>query len=189
MILTSNIKKGIYIILNNNFYKIIDFLHVKPGKGNAFIRTKLKNIKNGSILENTFPSGHKIKEIFIQNHIYIYIYKNKLEYYFMNIKNYNQISFNKKKIKDKIKFLKEGIKVNIAFKKGSEEPISLSLPPNVILKVSYTEPGIKGDTVKNSTKLAKLETGLVIQVPLFIKKGEYIKVNTENGLYLERIKK
>ncbi|BAO66324.1 elongation factor P [Candidatus Karelsulcia muelleri] len=187
IISTSNIKKGLCIIFNNEIYKIIEFLHVKPGKGPAFIRTKLKNFITGRIIENNFISGHKIKEINLEYKIYIFLYKNKINYYFMNIKDYNQISIEKKYIK-KYKFLKSGQEVIIIYKENNKTPFYVKIPSKVILKVIDTEIALKGDTVTNTNKYVKLETGLIIQVPLFINIGDNIKINTENSMYIERIK-
>lgn len=187
MIYTTNIKKGLCIKYNNDFYKVINFLHVNPGKGQAFIRTKLKSLTNGKILENNFPSGHKIQKIDIKSSIFKYLYRDNTDLHFMDIENYNQISINKNSIKN-YKFLKEGINLTIIFMKNDKKPISVEIPVNVILKVNYTEPAIKGDTATNATKIATLENGLNIQVPLFINNGEYIKINTETGLYIERNK-
>lgn len=185
---TSNIRKGLCIILNNDIYKIIDFLHVKPGKGSAFIRTKLKNLNNGHILENKFPSGHKIESIKIFSYLYQYLYKDINGFYFMNLDDYNQICISKSFIKYP-QFMKEGIHISITYRMDNETPLFIKMPNTLTLKVIYTEPAIKGDTINTSTKEAILETGAKIQVPIFINIGEYIKVNIENNLYLEREKK
>lgn len=188
MISTSNIRKGLCIKFNHDIYKVLDFLHVKPGKGPAFIRTKLKSLINGHIIENTFPAKHKIEEIKLISYLHQYLYKDKDEFYFMNLKDYNQISISKKLIKFP-QFLKEGIKLMITYRLDDEIPIFIDMPTNIVLRVIYTEPAIKGDTVNHSSKQAILETGVKIQVPLFINIGELIKVNIETGLYLEREKK
>lgn len=184
---TSDIKKGLCININGYIYKILEFLHVKPGKGGAFIRTKIKNITNGSILEYTFSSGHKIDIINMNSYIHQYLYKDIHGFYFMNINDYNQICLDKSLIKFP-NFMKEGINISITYRLDNNTPVFIEMPINIYLKVKYTEPGIKGDTINNCTKLAILETGAKIRVPLFINNNDIIKVNIENNLYLERKK-
>lgn len=185
---TTDIKKGLCIKFNNDIYKIIEFLHVKPGKGPAFIRTKLKSLTTRRILENTFPSGHKIEKVHVESHLYQYLYKEESGFHFMNTENYNQVYLPKNLINNS-EFLKEGENVMITFHVNDEIiPLSIEMPANIILEVIYTEPGVKGDSTTNPTKLAILETGVKVQVPLFINKGDCIKVNVENGLYIERAK-
>ncbi|WGH26847.1 MAG: elongation factor P [Candidatus Bostrichicola ureolyticus] len=184
---TTDIKKGLCLLLNDEIYKVIEFLHVKPGKGSAFIRTKLKHLITGHILENTFPSGHKIENVRIETRTYKYLYRDKTLFYFMNVTNYDQIFLDKKVINN-YQFLKEGFTVKIIFIADNDIPLYVDMPHNVILKVIYTEPCIKGDTITNATKPAKLENGVTVQVPLFINIGEYIKVNIEKCSYIERYK-
>lgn len=188
MISTSNIKKGLCIKLNHDIYKILDFLHVKPGKGPAFIRTKLKSLTNGRIIDNTFPAKHKIEEIHLKSYLHQYLYKDINDFYFMNLEDYNQVIISKDLIKFP-QFLKEGMELMITYRIDNDMPIFIDMPTTVLLKVIYTEPGIKGDTINSSNKEAILETGVKIQVPLFINNGDLIKVNIETGLYLEREKK
>lgn len=187
MISTSSIRKGLCINFNHDIYKVLEFLHVKPGKGPAFIRTKLKSLTNGRIIENTFPARHKIESINLISYLHQYLYKDIDGFHFMNLEDYNQIYITKNLIKFP-QFLKEGIKLMITYRLDYEIPIFVDMPNNIILKVIYTEPAIKGDTVNNSSKQATLETGVKIQVPLFINIGELIKVNIETGLYIEREK-
>lgn len=184
---TADIRKGLCIRFNNDVYKIVDFLHVKPGKGPAFIRTKLKSLTNGRVLDNTFSAGHKIEEIRIESHNYQYLYKDEGGFHFMNTKNYDQIQLPQSFLVED-RFLKEGMEVTISFDQENETPLSIEMPASVVLEVVYTEPGLKGDTATNSTKPATLETGAVLQVPLFINTGERIKVNIEEGSYIERAK-
>ncbi|WP_185872206.1 elongation factor P [Blattabacterium cuenoti] len=184
------IKKGLYIQWNKEVYKIIDFLHVKPGKGYAFIRTKLKNIITGNILENNFSSKHKIKEVKVESNFYQYLYKEKNFFYFMNEINYDQIQIEKKLIKN-IDFLKEGMRITIFFHiKNEKEKIFLFLkmPSTVILKVKHTEIVKKGYTINNTNKIAILETGIKLLVPSFIDIGDFVKINTDNRSYIERIR-
>jgi elongation factor P len=157
---TSDIKNGLCIKYNNDIYKIIEFLHVKPGKGPAFVRTKLRSLSNGKVLDNTFSAGHKIDE---------------------------QISLNKN-VLDSPDLLKEGENVMIAINTETDLPLSVDMPGSVILEVTYAEPGIKGNTATNATKSATVETGATVNVPLFINEGDKIKIDTASGNYMERVK-
>lgn len=187
MATTSDIRKGLCIRYNNDIYKIIDFLHVKPGKGPAFVRTKLKSITNGKVLENTFSAGHKIEDIRVETHKYQFLYNDNDEYHFMNVDDYNQISLNKA-ILDNAELMKEGEMVSISINTEDNTPLSAEMPASVILEIKHTEPGLKGNTATNATKPATLETGAIVNVPLFINEGDKIKVDTEKGHYIERIK-
>ena len=177
---TSDIKKGLCIKLNSDIYKIIEFLHVKPGKGPAFVRTKVKSVTTGKVIDKTFPSGHKIEDVRVENRKYQFLYSDGDTYHFMNNEDYNQIQ--------NVKFLKEGLLVTIIINTENSNVLSVEMPQNVILEVSSSEPGVKGNTATNATKPAKLETGTEINVPLFINEGDKIKVDTERGVYIERIK-
>ena len=187
MATTSDIRKGLCIRHNNDIYKIIDFLHVKPGKGPAFVRTKLKSVTNGKVLENTFSAGHKIEDIRVETHKYQFLYNDNDEYHFMNVDDYNQISLNKTII-DNAELMKEGEMVSISINTEDNTPLSAEIPASVILEIKHTEPGLKGNTATNATKPATLETGAIVNVPLFINEGDKIKVDTEKGNYIERIK-
>ena len=187
MATTSDIRKGLCIRYNNDIYKIIDFLHVKPGKGPAFVRTKLKSVTNGKVLENTFSAGHKIEDIRVETHKYQFLYNDNDEYHFMNVDDYNQISINKTII-DNAELMKEGEMVSISINTEDNTPLSAEMPASVILEIKHTEPGLKGNTATNATKPATLETGAIVNVPLFINEGDKIKVDTEKGNYIERIK-
>ena len=187
MATTSDIRKGLCIRYNNDIYKIIDFLHVKPGKGPAFVRTKLKSVTNGKVLENTFSAGHKIEDIRVETHKYQFLYNDNDEYHFMNVDDYNQISLNKT-ILDNAELMKEGEMVSISINTEDNPPLSAEMPASVILEIKHTEPGLKGNTATNATKPATLETGAIVNVPLFINEGDKIKVDTEKGHYIERIK-
>ena len=188
MITTSEIKKGLCIRYSNDIYKIIEFLHVKPGKGPAFVRTKLKSVSNGKVVDNTFSAGHKIDDVRVENRKYQFLYKDGETYHFMNSEDYNQIEVNKSQIESDL-FLKEGLVVTIIVNSENSNILSVDMPQNVILEVVSSEPGVKGNTATNATKNAKLETGASINVPLFINEGDLIKVDTDKGVYLERIKK
>jgi elongation factor P len=187
MATTSDIRKGLCIRHNNDIYKIIDFLHVKPGKGPAFVRTKLKSVTNGKVLENTFSAGHKIEDIRVETHKYQFLYNDNDEYHFMNVNDYNQISLNKTII-DNAELMKEGEMISISINTEDNTPLSAEMPASVILEIKHTEPGLKGNTATNATKPATLETGAIVNVPLFINEGDKIKVDTEKGNYIERIK-
>ena len=184
MITTSDIRKGLCIRYSNDIYKIIEFLHVKPGKGPAFVRTKLKSVSTGKVVDNTFTAGHKIDDVRVENRKYQFLYKDGETYHFMNSDDYNQIEVDKSQIESDI-FLKEGLIVTIIVNADDSNILSVEMPQNVVLEVISSEPGVKGNTATNATKNAKLETGAEINVPLFINEGDKVKVDTEKGVYLE----
>ena len=185
---TADFKNGLCIKYNGDLYTITEFQHVKPGKGPAFVRTKLKNIKTGKVIDNTFSAGVKIDTVRIENRDYQFLYKDDLGYHFMNQQSYEQVTLEEHLI-NAPEFLKEGNTANILFFADEELPISCELPPFVELEITYTEPGIKGDTATNTLKPATLETGATVNVPLFIENGETIKVDTRSGAYSERVNK
>ena len=184
MISTNQFKNGITFQLDGKIYQIIEFQHVKPGKGGAFVRTKLRDIKNNSVISKTYRSGEKFDSAYIDQKKLQYLYNADGVYYFMDINTYEQMHFTNDMLGRSIDYLKEEMEVNASFCEGSF--IELSLPVTVVLKVDHTEPGFKGDTAKASYKPAVLETGASVQVPIFIKPGESIKVDTRTGEYLER---
>jgi elongation factor P len=186
---TSDIRKGLCIKHNNDTFKIIEFLHVKPGKGPAFVRTKLKSLTTGKVLDNTFSGGSKIEEVRVETRKYQFLYVDAdgETYNFMNTVDYNQITL-QKSVLDAPDLLKEGEIVTIIFRAEDEQPLSVDMPQNVLLEVTATEPGVKGNTATNATKPATVETGARVNVPLFINEGDVIKINTEDGKYLERVK-
>ncbi len=184
---TSDIRKGLCIRYNNDIYKIVEFLHVKPGKGPAFVRTKLKSVSTGKVLENTFAAGHKLDDVRVETRSYQFLYAEGEMYHFMNTDDYNQISLQESTL-DAPNLLKEGEVVTILFNTEDSMPLSVDMPASVILEVSYTEPGVKGNTATNATKPATLETGATVNVPLFINEGDKVKIDTEKGAYLERVK-
>lgn len=187
MATTSDIRKGLCIVYNNDTYKIIEFLHVKPGKGPAFVRTKLKSLTNGKVLENTFSAGNKLEEVKVETRRYQYLYPEGDTCHFMNTEDYNQISL-PKDVLDAPDLLKEGEVVSIIVRTADEVPLSVEMPASVILEVTHTEPGVRGNTATNATKPATVETGANINVPLFINEGDRVKIDTESGTYLERVK-
>ncbi|MFA9290609.1 MAG: elongation factor P [Solirubrobacteraceae bacterium] len=184
---TSDIRKGLCIEFNHDIYKIIEFLHVKPGKGPAFVRTKLKSITSGKVVDNTFSGGHKIEEVRVETRKYQYLYEDEGGFHFMNSDDFTQIQLSKSMI-DNYTLMKEGTEVTVILKAEDETPLSVELPQNVILEVVSSDPGLKGNTATNATKPATLETGAIIHVPLFINIGDKIKVNTEEMSYQERVK-
>ncbi|MDY0104414.1 MAG: elongation factor P [Lentimicrobium sp.] len=187
MATTSDIKNGMCIELDGQYFFITEFLHVKPGKGAAFVRTKMKNVVTGRTLEKTFNAGVKIDEVRIERRQYQYLYQDDMGYNFMNNETYEQISVNKEQING-VDFLKEGMICEIVVHAASETVLFVDLPVQVALLVTYTEPGLKGDTATNATKPATVETGATVRVPLFINEGETIRVDTRDGSYVERVK-
>ncbi len=184
---TSDIRKGLCIKYNNDIYKIIEFLHVKPGKGPAFVRTKLRSVSTGKVLDNTFSAGHKIEDVRVETRSYQFLYQEGETYHFMNTDDYNQITLQEGSL-DAPGLLKEGTVVKIMTNTEDSMPLSVEMPASVVLEVIYTEPGVKGNTATNATKPAKVETGAEVNVPLFINEGDKIKVDTEKGAYMERVK-
>ena len=187
MATTSDIRKGLCIIFNNDTYKIIEFLHVKPGKGPAFVRTKLKSLTNGKVLDNTFSAGHKLEEVKVTTRKYQYLYDDDNGFHFMNNEDFTQIYLNKEMIEN-AQFMKPGEEVTIILKEADETPLSAEIPPTVTMEVIEADPGVKGNTATNALKNAIVETGARVMVPLFIEPGDKIKINTEDGTYLERLK-
>lgn len=189
MATTSDFKNGLCIKHNGVLWKIESFQHVKPGKGPAFVRTKIRNLTTMRLLENTFTAGVKIEVVRIENRTHQFLYKEgTATYHFMNQKNYEQIAIQKDLI-NAPQYLKEGNLVDIMFEAEEERPLSCSLPQNVILEISFTEPGEKGNTATNALKPATTETGAEIRVPLFINQADHVKIDTTNGNYLERVKR
>jgi elongation factor P len=188
MATTTDFKNGLFIEFNNDIYVIVNFQHVKPGKGPAFVRTKLKSLTNGKVIDNTFNSGVKIDIANVERRPYQYLYKDDLGYHFMHQETFEQIQIAENLISAP-KLLKEGQYVEVMYHVDTESPMSCELPPIIDLEVTYTEPGVKGDTASsNVLKPATLETGAVIQVPLFIDAGQKIRVDTRDMSYYERSK-
>lgn len=184
---TADIRNGLCIKFNNDIYKIVEFLHVKPGKGPAFVRTKMKSVTNGKVLDNTFSAGHKIDVVRVETHKFQFLYAEGDDFHFMNVETYEQIALNKN-ILDAPGLLKEGENVMVQINAETEAPLSVDMPASVVLEVTYAEPGVKGNTATNATKPAKVETGASINVPLFINEGDKIKIDTATGSYMERVK-
>lgn len=184
---TSDIRNGLCITYNNAPFQIVEFLHVKPGKGPAFVRTKMRNLETGRILEHTFPSGFKLDVIRIETRTYQFLYDDPSGHHFMNMDDYNQITIPKALI-NAPQFLKEGMECTVLFHADEERPMTCELPAKVSLEIIYTEPGIKGDTATNTLKPATVQGGAEVRVPLFIEQGEKIVVDTATGDYRERHK-
>jgi elongation factor P len=184
---TSDIRNGLCIRYNHDIYKIVEFLHVKPGKGPAFVRTKLKSVTTGKVLDNTFSAGHKIEDVRVETHKFQFLYNDGDIFHFMNTVDYNQIELQKVSL-DSPDLLKEGEVVTVLINSEDNSPLSVEMPASVILEVTHTEPGVKGNTATNATKPATVETGAKVNVPLFINEGDKIKIETEKGTYKERVK-
>lgn len=188
MATTSDIRKGMCIEMNHDTFIIIEFQHVKPGKGNAFVRTKIKSLTSGKVLDHTFPAGHKVDDVRVERRQYQFLYEMDDRLHFMNQETYEQIDISKE-ILDGFQFLKEGEICDVIFHAEKEVPLAVQMPQYVYLKITYVEPGLKGDTATNTLTPAEVETGASVRVPLFIKEGDMIKINTENGEYMERYNK
>ena len=184
---TSDIRNGLCIKHNHDIYKIVEFLHVKPGKGPAFVRTKLRSVTNGRVLENTFSAGHKIDIVRVETHTYQYLYAEGEDFHFMNTETFEQITMNKN-VLDNPGLLKEGTNVMVQVNTETDLPLSVDMPASIVLEVTYTEPGLKGNTATNAHKPATVETGATVNVPLFINEGDKIKIDTTSGNYMERVK-
>lgn len=187
MATTSDIRNGLCIKHNDKLYSVVEFQHVKPGKGNAFVRTKLKNLESGKNIEHTFPAGHKIDPVRIERREHQFLYEENGGYHFMNNETYDQV-FIMKDLVENHQFLKEGMVCEVVFHAEEEMPLNVDLPQHIEAEVTYTEPGIKGDTATNTLKPATIDTGAEVRVPLFINIGDAIKVDTRTGDYLERAK-
>ncbi len=186
MIAAGDFRNGVTIELEGNVYQIIEFQHVKPGKGAAFVRTKLKNIKSGGVVEKTFRPTEKCPKAHVDRKDMQYLYNDGDLYYFMDQENYEQVALNSEAVGDALKFVKENEVCKVCSHKG--EVFSVEPPLFVELVITETEPGFKGDTATGATKPATVETGATVQVPLFVDQGEVIKIDTREGIYLSRVK-
>ncbi|NLO84648.1 MAG: elongation factor P [Clostridiales bacterium] len=184
MITAGDFKKGITIEWDGGVWNIVDFQHVKPGKGAAFVRTTMKNVMTGSVIERTFNPSDKTARAIIETKDMQYVYNDGGLYYFMDMETYEQIPVNSDQVEDAIPYVKEGQNVTVRFFK--EQPFSVDAPNFVELEITDTEPGFKGNTASNTYKPATLETGYTLQVPLFINIGDHIRVDTRSGEYMER---
>jgi elongation factor P len=187
MLSTTDFRKGLKIKLEGDIYYIVDFQHARTAQRRAFVRTKLKNIKTGAVLEKTFAAGETFEKPDFEEKSMQYLYSGEKEYYFMDTKTYEQISLTEDQLGDYKWYLKENSGYRVMF--FEDQPVNVDLPASVVLKIVSTEPAIKGDSVTNITKSATLETGLVVKVPLFVNEGEYVKIDTRTNEYIERAPK
>ena len=184
MISVNDFRTGLTIIVDGQLYRVMDFQHVKPGKGAAFVRSKLRNLRNGNVQEKTFRAGEKVEKAQIDNRKMQYLYAQGNEHVFMDMESYEQTELASSAIEYELKFLKENMEVHIQSYQG--EMLGVELPNTVELEVTETEPGIKGDTASGGTKPATLQTGLVVQVPFFVNEGDTLIINTTDASYVSR---
>ncbi|KRM99530.1 elongation factor P [Loigolactobacillus rennini] len=184
MISVNDFKTGLTIEVEGELWRVVEFQHVKPGKGSAFVRSKLKNLRTGAVQEKTFQAGKKVKRAQIDNKKMQYLYQDGDNYVFMDMTTYDQIALPSEKIKDELNYLKENMEVGLIM--YGSETLGVELPNTVELKVTETEPGIRGDTQSGGSKPATMETGLVVQVPFFINQGDQLLINTQDGTYISR---
>ena len=184
---TADFKNGLCLEMNNDIFTSVEFQHVKPGKGAAFVRTKLKSLRTGKTLDKTFNAGEKVTTARVEKRPHQFLYADEMGYNFMDTETFEQISLEERLI-ERPKLLKDGQNVDILVHAENETPLSVELPPFVELMITYTEPGIKGDTATNALKPATVETGATIMVPLFVEQDTLIKVDTRDGSYSERVK-
>lgn len=187
MATTSDIRNGLCIEHNNDIFSIVEFQHVKPGKGNAFVRTKLKSLSSGKVLDHTFQAGHKIFPVRVERRKFQYLYEDDMGFHFMDNETYEQITIQSNMIENP-GMLKEGSEIEVLFHAEKEVPLNVELPQYMVFEITYTEPGVKGDTATNTLKPATIETGAEVRVPLFINTGDKIKVDTRTASYVERAK-
>lgn len=186
MIAATQIKKGMAIKLNGELYRVFSFQHITPGNWRGMVQTKLKSMKSGSIMEHRFRSEDRVEQAYLETHEVEYLYADGSDYYFMNTESFEQFHLSGVLIDDAVPYMIPNIKLQIEFYEG--KPIGVELPASVELRVVSTEPALRGATVSNVNKPAKMETGLVIQVPPFVNEGELIRVDTSDGKYMERVK-
>ncbi len=183
---TSDFRNGLTLVWNNDLWTIVEFMHVKPGKGGAFVRSKLKNVRTGKVVDNTFRAGERVDTARVERRPHQFLYEDDLGLHFMNNETYEQVTLPKDFVAGRL-FIKEGGTVDIMFHGETEQPLTTEIPNSVELKVVQTDPGLKGDTATGATKPATLESGAIVYVPLFINEGDVIRVNTERGDYITRV--
>ena len=183
---TSDIKKGICFEHNHDIYKVVDFQHIKPGKGAAFVYVKMKSVTKGSVLENNFPSGHNINIVRVERRQYQFLYPDDMGLNFMNTETYDQIALPETMI-DNADLMQEGMMVDVVLDSRDNSPLSVELPSHITLEITYTEPGLRGDTATNTLKVATVETGAEVKVPLFIGIGDKVRINSETREYMDRV--
>lgn len=186
MISGNDIRKGTILKLDGALYIVLEFQHVKPGKGGAFVKAKLRNIDKGNLMDTSFRATEKIEDVSLEHRNYNFSYKDGEHYVFMDNDTYEQHEVHESVIGDAKEYLIEGMDTDVSLYEGNI--VEINLPPHVALKVTYTEPGLRGDTATSATKQATLETGLIVTVPLFVNQDEMIKIDTRTGQYVERVK-
>jgi len=186
MVSVNDLKKGMVLKIDGELYSVVEYQHVKPGKGAAFVRSKLKSVKRGNVIDKTFRAGEKVEDVKLVKKPMQYLYDEGDSLVFMDTSSYEQESISKKAIGDVLQYIKVEDIVEIAIYEG--EPVTIEPPASVVLKVTYAEPGLKGDTATNVLKPVTVETGAEIRVPLFINEGDLVKINTQTGDYIERVK-
>jgi elongation factor P len=182
---TSDFRNGLIMRIEGQLYSIVEFQHVKPGKGAAFVRTKLKKIPEGSVIDKTFRAGEKIDPVRVERHTYQYLYRSDDLYYVMDLETYEQIPLAKELLEDVLPYLKESMEISVLL--DGDNPLTVELPTFVELEVKETEPGVRGDTAQGGSKPATLETGAIVNVPLFVEMGDVLKIDTRTGKYIERV--
>lgn len=184
MISSNDFRPGVTIVLDGSVWRVVEFLHVKPGKGSAFVRTKLKNVQSGSVVEKTFRAGETLPQANLEKSTMQHTYKEGDDYVFMDMETYEESRLNTKQIGDRVKYLKEGMEVNVV--RWVDQVLEVELPNSIVLEIVQTDPGVRGDTATGGTKPATLETGATVMVPLFITNGERIRIDTRNDTYMGR---
>ncbi len=184
MISSNDFRPGVTIELDNNVWRVVEFLHVKPGKGSAFVRTKLKNVQTGNTVERTFRAGETVPQANLEKRTKQHTYKDAENYVFMDMESFEEISLTKEQIGDGVKYITEGMEVNVVT--WGEQVLEVELPNSIVMEVVETDPGVKGDTAQGGSKPATLVTGAQVMVPLFISVGERIKIDTRSDEYLGR---
>ncbi len=186
MISTNDFKTGVTFEMDGQVYQVVEFMHVKPGKGSAFVRSKIRNARTGAVIEKTFKAGEKLPKARIDHRDMQYLYSEGDTYNLMDTENYEQVGITEEQLGDAKKYLKENMVISVSFYNG--QIIGVEVPNFVELVVTQTDPGVKGDTATGGTKPATLESGAIVQVPLFVNEGEMIRVDTRTGSYMERVK-
>ena len=184
MISSNDFRTGVTVELDGSVWRVVEFLHVKPGKGSAFVRTKLKNVQMGNTVEKTFRAGETVPQANLEKRTMQYTYKDSDDYVFMDMETYEETRMSEESLAERTNFLKEEMEVNVIF--WNDKVLEVELPTSVVLEITDTDPGVKGDTATGGTKPATVETGAQVMVPLFISIGEKIKVDTRDGSYLGR---
>ncbi|MCC5619235.1 elongation factor P [Nostoc sp. CHAB 5836] len=184
MISSNDFRPGVSIVLDGSVWRVLEFLHVKPGKGSAFVRTKLKNVQSGSVMEKTFRAGETVPQATLEKSTMQHTYKEGDEFVFMDMETYEEGRLTREQIGDRVKYLKEGMEAEVI--RWGEQVLGVELPKSVVLEIVQTDPGLKGDTATGGSKPATLETGAIVMVPLFISQGERIKVDTQEDKYISR---